>query len=108
MKLSLDVHQWQILRTALRLKKATGRELRIIPNRCTKDGTFLTDFVKKRLLRVVKTGDTVWDKTYALTRAGEEAAEYGEYEGDFRTGVAADPPRRRSTKGAGKKATGVS
>jgi hypothetical protein len=43
--------EWQILRTAKRSRKPlTGRALRIVPTRHTKDGTFLTDLVQRGLL----------------------------------------------------------
>ena len=73
---------WQILRAAKRSRKPlTGRELRIVPTRHTKDGTFLNDMVKRGLLTRVAGSETApFEATYALTPLGEHAAEYGECE----------------------------
>jgi hypothetical protein len=73
---------WQVLRTALRAGKKyrTGRALRIVPNKFSKDGSFLTNLVDRGLLRVVKPADDPFEATYALTELGEYAAEHGEYE----------------------------
>jgi hypothetical protein len=88
---------WQVLRAAKRSKKPpTGKDLRIVPNRRTKDGTFLDELVKDGLLQVVGQ-DEVTQETrklpvqfrtrYKLTASGEHAAEYGEYEREVkRTG----------------------
>jgi hypothetical protein len=71
-----------VLRTVKRSKKPpTGRSLRLVPNRKTKDGTFLTALVEEGLLnRTSGTEDSPFDATYALTEKGQHAAEYGEYE----------------------------
>jgi hypothetical protein len=73
---------WQVLRTVKRNKKApTGRALRVVPSRRTKDGTFLNELVERELLtRVTGTADCPFDATYLLTERGEHAAEYGECE----------------------------
>ena len=73
---------WQVLRTVKRNKKPpTGRMLRLIPSRKTKDGSFLTAMVDEGLLdRVSGTASAPFDATYALTEKGKYAAEYGEYE----------------------------
>jgi hypothetical protein len=75
-------YTWQVLRTIKRSRKApTGRALRLIPNRKTKDGSFLTELVTEGLLtRVTGSADKPFDATYALTTKGEHAAEYGEYD----------------------------
>jgi hypothetical protein len=84
---------WQVLRTVKRSKAApTGKQLRVVPTRRTKDGTFLDDLMTQGLLRVVgvdevpakaplpDSGAPVQFRTrYALTPLGEHAAEYGEY-----------------------------
>ena len=81
---------WQVLRAAKRSKKPpTGKELRMVPNRHTKDGTFLDELVKEGLLEVVGV-DQPTDETkrwpaqfrtrYKLSEKGRHAAEYGEYE----------------------------
>jgi hypothetical protein len=73
---------WQVLRTVKRTKKPpTGRDLRLIPSRKTKDGSFLTAMVEEGLLeRVSGSATAPFDATYALTEKGKYAAEYGEYE----------------------------
>ena len=73
---------WQVLRTVKRNKKApTGRALRVVPSRRTKDGTFLNELVERELLlRVTGTADSPFEATYVLTERGEHAAEYGECE----------------------------
>lgn len=73
---------WQVLRTVKRSKKPpTGRALRLVPSRRTKDGTFLTELVDSGLLsRASGTASAPFDATYALTERGECAAEYGECE----------------------------
>lgn len=83
---------WQVLRTIKRSKKPpTGRELRLVPNRKTKDGSFLTALVDEGLLdRVSGTADSPFKATYALTEKGKHAAEYGEY--DYEMKIPADPP----------------
>src|SRR5687768_57765 len=72
--------EWQVLRTVKRAKSPpTGRALRLVPSRRTKDGSFLTDLVEQGLLtRVTGTAAAPFDATYALTERGEHAAEYGE------------------------------
>lgn len=72
--------EWQVLRTVKRSKSPpTGRALRLVPSRRTKDGSFLTDLVEQGLLtRVTGTGAKPFEATYALTERGEHAAEYGE------------------------------
>lgn len=85
---------WQVLRAARRSKTPlTGKQLRLVPSRKTKDGTFLDDLVAAGLLQIVGVDDlpakaTAQEKAlpmqfrtrYKLTAAGEHAAEYGEYE----------------------------
>src|SRR4051812_30956416 len=73
---------WQVLRTVKRNKKPpTGRALRVVPSRRTKDGTFLNDLVERELLvRATGTADAPFEATYSLTERGEHAAEYGECE----------------------------
>jgi hypothetical protein len=97
--------EWQVLRTVKRSKKPpTGRALRIVPTRRTKDGTFLTDLVELGLLtRVTGTVAAPFEATYALTEKGEYAAEYGECEFPMRAKVAdaqatAQPPQRKKGK----------
>lgn len=84
MLMQMNTHDWQILRTAVRSPEPpTGRQLRIVPNRRTKDGSFLADLVAAGLLRVVTPDADPFAATYALTPLGEHAAEYGEYECDL-------------------------
>lgn len=73
---------WQVLRTVKRSKKPpTGRALRVVPSRKTKDGSFLSALVEDGLLaRVTGAADAPFEATYALTEKGKHAAEYGEYE----------------------------
>jgi hypothetical protein len=85
---------WQVLRTVKRSKQPpTGKQLRLIPSRKTKDGTFLDDLVTEGLLQIVRVDELPSNATkreketpvpfrtrYALTTQGEHAAEYGEYE----------------------------
>jgi hypothetical protein len=77
--LPISHFEWQSLRTAKRSRKPlTGRALRIVPTRHTKDGTFLTDLVQRGLLtRVAGREAEPFEATYALTPLGEYAAEYG-------------------------------
>jgi hypothetical protein len=83
---------WQVLRTARRSKKPlTGKELRVVPTRQTKTGTFLTALVEEGLLsRVSGSKDKPFAATYALTEKGKYAAEYGEYEYELKR-TAVDP-----------------
>jgi hypothetical protein len=68
-------------------------QLRVIPTRKTKDGTFLDELVKEELLEVVGVNDAPpkphsasveppaqFRTLYRLTERGEHAAEYGAYE----------------------------
>lgn len=73
---------WQVLRTAKRSKKpVAGRDLRLVPSRKTKDGSFLTALVADGLLAYATGSDAdPFEATYALTEKGQHAAEYGEYE----------------------------
>src|SRR5688500_14326199 len=61
--------EWQVLRTVKRAKSPpTGRALRLVPSRRTKDGSFLTDLVEQGLLtRVTGTAAAPFEATYALT-----------------------------------------
>jgi hypothetical protein len=70
-------------------KPPTGRLLRLIPSRKTKDGSFLTALVDEGLLeRVSGTAAAPFDATYALTEKGKYAAEFGEYEYDMKSAAA--------------------
>ena len=101
MMLQIGTETWKILRAAKRAQPgaATGRDLRLIPSRKTKDGTFLDDLVEKGFLKVqsgtvpAASDDepTQFRQKYALTTLGEEAAEHGEYEVAF-AGATADTP----------------
>jgi hypothetical protein len=89
---------WQVLRAVKRSKKPpTGRQLRLVPSRKTKDGTFLDELVGDGLLEVVgidelpagtsdqeKRSPAQFRTRYKLTTLGEYAAEHGEYERDVR------------------------
>ena len=61
--------------------KVAGRELRHVPNRKTKDGSFLGGLAERGLIEVASADPDPFAATYALTPIGERAAEYGEYEG---------------------------
>jgi hypothetical protein len=91
---------WQVLRTVKRSKKPpTGRALRLVPSRKTKDGSFLTVLVEEGLLtRLTGTSDTPFEATYALTEKGQHAAEYGEYEYELRAPDPAKPAPARPNK----------
>ncbi len=95
---------WQVLRTVKRSKTPpTGRTLRLVPNRRTKDGTFLTDLVESGLLtRVTGTAAGPFDATYTLTERGEYAAEHGECEMPTRSKPAEPPKVVKKTKTAGR------
>jgi hypothetical protein len=85
---------WQVLRAVKRSKTPpTGKQLRLIPSRKTKDGTFLDALVADGLLKALSidalpANATAREKElpvpfrtrYALTPKGEHAAEFGEYE----------------------------
>jgi hypothetical protein len=98
----LSPETWKILRAAKRRQPqpANGRELRLIPSRKIKDGTFLDALVKAGLLEV-RSGPTAkspdedepaqFRTKYGLTTLGEHAAEYGEYEIEI-PGATADTP----------------
>ena len=88
---------WQILRTAERSKKPlTGRSLRLVPNRITKDGTFLTQLVDLGLMtRASGTADAPFEATYSLTERGKHAAEFGECEVPARARSAEPEPTKR-------------
>lgn len=85
---------WQVLRTVKRVKKPpTGRALRLIPSRKTKDGTFLNALVDEGLLaRVTGSADAPFEATYALTEKGQLAAEFGEYEYEMKPRAPEAPP----------------
>ena len=91
---------WQVLRTVKRSKKPlTGRALRIVPSRRTKDGTFLTEMVEQGLLtRASGTADAPFEATYALTEQGTFAAEYGECEMQVRARPAKPTPAPKPAK----------
>ena len=78
---------WQVLRTVKRSKKPlAGRALRLVPNRYTKDGSFLTALVDQGLLtRSTGTATAPFEATYALTEKGKNAAEFGEYEYELKS-----------------------
>lgn len=89
MLVQLDQPSWKVLRHVAREGRVAGRDLRILPTRKTKDGTFLDDLIAKGLLAL--DGNAPKDsqnpdepiqftKMYVLTEMGEYAAEYGEYE----------------------------
>ena len=88
---------WQVLRTARRSQTPpTGRRLRLVRSRRTKDGTFLTELVNLGLLaRVTGTAAAPFEATYALTARGEHAAEYGECERPVRPRPAEPVPAER-------------
>jgi len=98
----LSPETWKILRAAKRKQPqpANGRDLRLIPSRKTKDGTFLDALVKAGLIEVrsgptARTGEddepAQFRQKYGLTSLGEHAAEYGEYEIEI-PGATAETP----------------
>jgi hypothetical protein len=91
----MNAEDWIRLRMLVREPGGTltGRKLRFVPSRRTKDGTFLDKLVETGLLEVVSV-DPKPDKSsgegsymtavqfrthYKLTDLGKKAAEYGEY-----------------------------
>jgi hypothetical protein len=84
---------WQVIRAVKRSKKPpTGRTLRLVPSRNTKDGSFLTALVDAGLLaRVTGSANAPFEATYALTEKGKHAAEYGEYEYELKRATALPP-----------------
>ncbi len=90
-------YTWQVLRTLKRSKKPlTGRDLRLVPSRKTKDGSFLVELVTEGLLeRVSGNAETPFESTYTLTEKGQHAAEYGEYEYVLNP---AENPKRSATR----------
>ena len=55
---------WQVLRAVKRSKQPpTGKQLRLIPSRKTKDGTFLDGLVNEGLLQVVSVDELPRDAT---------------------------------------------
>jgi hypothetical protein len=86
MLLPMLTFDWQVLRAVLRAAAPpTGRQLRLTPSRRTKDGTFLGEYVRAGLLRVVRANPDPFKATYAMTDRGRQAAEYGEFECDLET-----------------------
>ncbi|HEY1191012.1 MAG TPA: hypothetical protein VGE74_25490 [Gemmata sp.] len=91
---------WQVLRTVKRSKKPIdGRSLRLVPNRKTKDGSFLLGLVDTGLIRIVSgAASDPFTATYSLTEKGQHAAEYGEYEYELKPrpapAASAAPPRK--------------
>jgi len=84
MQVPITPADWKVLRAVARGKgkPVVGANLRIVPSRATKDGTFLTKLVDAGLLEVVKANDKPFDASYKLTKRGAEAAEYGLFEID--------------------------
>lgn len=81
MLMPMNVFEWQVLRAVLRAKSPpTGRELRLVPSRRTKDGSFLSWFTVAGLLKITKPNDDPFEARYALTDLGKHAAEWGEFE----------------------------
>jgi hypothetical protein len=93
--------QWQVLRAVLRAEAAgqpaVGRDLRLVPTRATKDGSFLDELIDEGLLAKDgkpepegdRRGEPVPFRTkYRLTEKGRQAAEYGEYDRPFTPGEA--------------------
>ena len=79
-RFSVPHFEWQVLRAVKRSPQPpTGRELRLVMSRRTKDGTFLTTLVWRGLLAYAAGGAAdPFAATYTLTPLGERAAEYGE------------------------------
>ena len=127
---------WQQLRFALRAELSSepfplGRELRLVPSRNTKDGTFLDDLVEMGLLEVAakpaplsasatsaeRRAPVQFRTRYRLTDLGRHAAEYGEYDQRYEptpqpvTGTAAEilaslpSPHRKGKPGGTTKRT---
>ena len=90
---------WQVLRTLKRSSSPlTGRDLRLVPTRRTKDGSFLTELVAEGLLRrVTGAAATPFDSTYDLTSLGDHAAEYGEYDHNLRPAIQDVPQTKPKT-----------
>lgn len=113
---SLGHADWQVIRKIQRETKGTkkgtpGAGLRMIPNRRTKDGTFLLDLEEWGLIE--RAGQDAPPKDaldkvpepflirWRLTELGEYAAEYGEFE-DGNTGLKLPTPEEFSrSKGPG-------
>jgi hypothetical protein len=85
MLMPMGTFEWQVLRAILRASPnyPNGRQLRLVPSRRTKDGSFLTDIVNRGLIKVVTKNKDPFEATYALTPLGEYAAEHGEYEAEL-------------------------
>ncbi|HUR54834.1 MAG TPA: hypothetical protein VMZ71_11930 [Gemmataceae bacterium] len=85
MLMPMGTFEWQVLRAILRASPnyPNGRQLRLVPSRRTKDGSFLTDIVTRGLIKVVSKNKDPFEATYALTPLGEYAAEHGEYEAEL-------------------------
>src|SRR3954471_17555878 len=75
MLMPMGTFEWQVLRAILRAGSTypNGRQLRLVPSRRTKDGSFLTDIVNRGLIKVVGKNKDPFEATYALTTLGEYA-----------------------------------
>ena len=84
---------WQVLRAKRSKRPPTGKQLRLVPNRLSKDGTFFDSLVAQELLQVVGVDElpatasgkerakpVQFRTRYKLTAKREYAAEYGEYQ----------------------------
>jgi hypothetical protein len=93
--------EWQVLRTIKRSHRPpTGRVLRLLPTRNTRDGSFLSQMVERGLLaRVTGTAEAPFAATYALTELGEHAAEYGECDFPARSPVVVPSPHESNPLG---------
>jgi hypothetical protein len=98
---AINHFSWQVLRVLARAEAArqpppVGRELRLVPTRRTKDGTFLDELVEAGLIEVAAKPTPPLDGVdepapfrarYRLTALGRHAAEYGEYDKPFTPAV---------------------
>jgi len=86
MMMPLAHETWQMLRLLARNKNRPlfGRQLRITMSRRTKDGSFLRKLIDEGLIEKTTYNEDPFKALYRATPKGLQAAEYGEYDKEFK------------------------
>lgn len=91
MKVAMTVRDWQVLRFIARNKDRLGPVGDAIRKsqmtRQSGEGRQILDLLKRGLVYVSVQDDNPLNAHYKLTEAGKVAAEYGEYEAEFKNGA---------------------